>query len=255
MGTIPNTMAFEAIEAKMAGIVSETIPGKLAYIQDSSSKLFTYGSLTEANDAFINPIKAMTAVTSAKETGMNEVVTAATVAARQELAELVETLLSLEVWLQLSIPTISDGNNFGVEIQEHICKFIAEKKTAAKALFDGLNKYNQERGDLWGKTIFPVVESKKASKGSNKATGGEKGDTAGTSESEDVSTAYNMVVSDAVVALAGHDTQHYFNLKMIFQEVWKIYATVLDQVTKNMEKLKNPRNDGGGGSGGNISMF
>ena len=39
-----------------------------------------------------------------------------------------ETLQNLEIWLSLSIPTISDGNNFGVEIQEHICKLIIEKK-------------------------------------------------------------------------------------------------------------------------------
>ena len=168
---------------------------------------------------------------------------------------LVETLQSLEVWLSLSIPAVSDGNNFGVEIQEHICKLITEKKAAVKTLFDGLNEYSTKRSDLWGKAIFPVVETKKASKGSNKSTGGEKGDTQGTSESEDVSTAYNMVLSDAVVAIAGLDTQQYFTCKMTFQEIWKIYAVIHDQVTKNMEKLTNPRNDGGASSGGNISMF
>ena len=46
---------------------------------------------------------------------------------------------------------ISDGNNFGVEIQEFAVKTLAEKKKATKDLFDGLNAYSTARGDLWGK--------------------------------------------------------------------------------------------------------
>jgi len=243
------------METKAAETLDSTIPAKLESLMAQTATLFTYGTLAEANTAFLNAVKAKTAEASPAETDLNPVVCSAVVAARDELATLVESLLTIEAWLALAVPTISDGNNFGVEIQEHICKVIADKKKACSDLFDSLNGYNKERGDLWSKAIFPVVNTKKSSKGSNKATGGEKGDTAGTSESEDVSTAYNMVVTDAVVAIAGHDTQHYFKLKMMFQEIWKTYAVVLDAVTKNMDKLKNPRNDAGGNAGGNISMF
>ena len=110
----------------------------------------------------------------------------------------------------------------------HPVVFCSQKEV--KALFDSLNDYSTKRGDLWGKTVFPVLESKSAKKGSSKTTGGKDGDTAGTSESEDTSVAYNMVLSDAVAAIAGHDTQQYFACKMMFQEIWKIYAVVHDQV-------------------------
>jgi len=254
--TMAENSPYQALmQSKAEEALAQTIPAKLESIPTLTATLFTFGSLAEANDSFIKAVEAKTAEADPKSTDLNPVLTSAIVAARDELATLTETLITLEAWLQLSVPTIADGNNFGVEIQEFAVKTLAEKKKAVKDLFDGLNAYSTTRGDLWGKTIFPVVNTKKSSKGSNKSTGGEKGDTAGTSESEDVSTAYNMVVSDAVVAIAGHDTQHYFNLKMIFQEIWKTYAVVHDLVTKNQEKLTNPRNDAGGSSGGNISMF
>ena len=40
-----------------------------------------------------------------------------------------------------------------------------------------------------------------------------------------------MIMSDAVVAIAGLDTQQYFACKMMFQEIWKIYAVVHDQAS------------------------
>jgi len=86
----------------------------------------------------------------------------------------------------LSVPMVADGNNFGVEIQEYMVKTLREKKDALKALFDGLNKYSTERGDLWGKAIFPVTEKRSSSKGVKKSSGGEK-DSNETTESEDVS--------------------------------------------------------------------
>jgi len=230
------------------------IPGKLEAIMAKSAKLFPYATITEANEAFFAAVKAKAGDADAKETDVNATVVQAVVCAREELSGLQEDLLTLETWLSLLIPAVSDGNNFGVEIQEHICKILMDKKKAVKDIFDGLNAYATARGDLWGKTVFPVVNSKKSSKGENKSTGGEKGDTAGTTESSDISTAYNMVVTDALYAIAGHDTQHYANLKMIFQEVWKTYAVILDQVSKNMGKLENPRNNDSGREG-NISMF
>ena len=63
------------------------------------------------------------------------------------------------MWLSLSIPAVSDGNNFGVEVQEHICKMVIAKKEATKAQLDGLNKYFTDRSDLWGKAVFPASVS------------------------------------------------------------------------------------------------
>merc|ERR1711904_235943 len=123
-------------------------------------ELFTFPSLEDAHVAFLESAKAKTTQASPQETDYNPVVYKATMKAREELAALVETLLEVEAWLSLSIPAVSDGNNFGVEIQEHMLKMLVAKKDSTKAMLDGLNKYFTDRGDLWGKAIFPVQVKK-----------------------------------------------------------------------------------------------
>merc|ERR1711998_399232 len=166
--------------------VLATFPGKIEAIRtatDISFGLFPHASLSEANEAFLAAVTAKASDAALKETEVNVTVAKATTAVREELGELIEKLLILETWLTLSVPMVADGNNFGVEIQEYMVKTLKEKKDGLKALFDGLNKYSTERGDLWGKAIFPTTEKRSSSKGVKKSSGGEK-ETNETTESE-----------------------------------------------------------------------
>jgi len=242
------------LEEKIETVLESEMPTKINSLMVTQQELFTYASLEAANDAFLEAAKAKTMQASPTETDTNPVVYKATVKAREELAALVETLLQLETWLTLSIPTVSDGNNFGVEIQEFVVKMLIAKKDAAKALLDGLNGYHTARADMWGKAVFPVSVKKTSSQGEKSSSGGEK-DTNEKSTSKDEATSHSMVHTDALVAIAGLDTQHYFNLKMIFNEMFKTYAVVHDSIKKNMQKLKNPRGEESRGGGGGISMF
>merc|ERR1712166_34397 len=226
---------------------------KLTSLRTLMTTEFTFATLADANAAFYAEVEAKCKEASPTETGVNVTLSKLTNVVRDELATLVDALRQLEVWVSLLIPGVADGNNFGVEVQEMVVKMIKERKEAVKALVEGLNKYSSERGDLWGESVFPVSTKKSASKGAKKSAGGEK-DTSETTESEDVATSYPMVCSDAVVAIAGHDTQHYFHLRSTVQEVWKTYAIVYDQLTKNLEKIQDPRGEAGGGGGG-MSMF
>jgi len=246
----------DAIRAQMdaeAERVMQVGAEKLGSIQGALTSEFTFGTLAEANAQFGSEVEAKTKDPALAETGVNAVVTRLTGLVRDELATLHDSLFTLETWLSLQVPAIADGNNFGVEIQEHTVKSLMERRTKAKELLDSLHKWSSERGDLWGKAVFPVVAKKSESKGSKKSTGGEK-DTNESSESSDIATSYNMVVSDAVVAIAALDTQQYFHLKSVLQFVWKTYAVVLDQIEKNSDKLKDPRGELGGNDGG-MSMF
>merc|ERR1712166_581600 len=135
------------------------------------------------------------------------------------------------------------GTNFGVEIQEHICKRITELKTSSKAIVDGLAAYNKDRADAWGKAIFRQTTKTSGSQDTKKATGGEK-DVNESSQSEKVDTSMHMVSSDAVEYLVAYDVAAYFNLRSNCQDLFKTYAIALDMITKNLTKIEDPRGDG-----------
>jgi len=46
-------------------------------------------------------------------------------ASKGELLQLIDTLSTLKVWVQLSIPKIEDGGNFGVSVQEEVVQEVS----------------------------------------------------------------------------------------------------------------------------------
>jgi len=232
----------------------QAIPGKIAALGEAMGSQWTHGSLADAHAAFFADVESKTKNSSLAETGVNAQIHALTTLVREEGAAAIQTLFELQAWLSLMVPHVADGNNFGVEVQEMVLKTIIEKQSGIKEKLGGLDKYFSERADLWGKAIFPCVAKKSQSKGQSKKTGGEK-DSNESTESEDVAMSFNMVTNDAVVAIAGHDTQQYFHLKTVMQSIWMSYVVVLDQIEKNIEKLEDPRGEIASGGGGGMSMF
>merc|ERR1711988_1054032 len=170
----------------------QAIPGKIVALGEAMASNWTYGSLAEAQAAFLADVDCKTKESSLSETGINNQVYALTTLVREEGAAAMQILFELEAWLSLMVPHVADGNNFGVEVQEMVLKTITEKKSGIKTLLDGLDKYFSDRADLWGKAIFPVVAKKSQSKAQKKTSGGEK-DTNESTESEDVAMSFNMV--------------------------------------------------------------
>jgi len=207
-------------------------------------------TLQQADAAFRAEVTAKIAETNPTETGTNKTVMELSAFVRGELMELVDSLRAMELWVHLSVPAVADGNNFGVEIQEHICKRITDSKAAVKALLDGLAAYSKDRADAWGKTVFRQTTKTSGSQGTKKSTGGEK-DVNESSQSEDVATSMHVVSSDAVEYLVAFDTTAYFSLRSTCQDIFKLYAITLDGITKNLAKIEDPRGD----SDNQMSMF
>jgi len=242
---------FEATKlAAMAKLTNE-FPAKLEQFKGLSGIFGPWSSgnaafdmtMAAADTAFRAEITAKIAETNPTETGTNSTVMELSNFVRTETLELVESLRIMELWVHLSVPAISDGNNFGVEIQEHICKRITELKTSSKAIVDGLAAYNKDRADAWGKAIFRQTTKTSGSQDTKKATGGEK-DVNESSQSEKVDTSMHMVSSDAVEYLVAYDVAAYFNLRSNCQDLFKTYAIALDMITKNLTKIEDPRGDG-----------
>jgi len=241
------------MDQRTLNIVNQELPAKICGLRELAMHQELKFKLGDVNQQFSAELLKHTSNPDCNETWENPVVKTWRESVREELSTLIESLLAIEVWISMKIPAISDGNNFGVEVQEHMVKFIQGKKEACVGLLDGLLAYSTERAGLWDKAVFPSVAKRSSSKGTKKCTGGEK-ETNEETESSDVATSFNVVSKDAIAAIAWLDAQHLFKLRLYVTEIFKAYATVYDQLIKNMTKVMDPRGEADG-RGGGISMF
>lgn len=72
--------------------------------------------------------------------------------------ELIEMVGAVKLWIQLNVPRIEDGNNFGVAIQEETIQELSQVEDSAFNLCDGV-KYHTARARLMSKVMkYPNVE-------------------------------------------------------------------------------------------------
>ncbi|MES1920048.1 hypothetical protein MHBO_001774, partial [Bonamia ostreae] len=115
---------------------------------------------------------------------------------------------SLKLWIQLNIPKIEDGNNFGVTIQEEIVTELASKENHAFNIMEEMMKYYSERARIVKRILkYPKFE-------------------------------------DFKNALVEHDDRAFIMFRMDFLDMRNYYITLLDVIKKNYEKIKKPRGNG-----------
>ncbi|KAG2471322.1 proteasome activator complex subunit 3-like [Polypterus senegalus] len=124
---------------------------------------------------------------------------------KPEIRTLIEKCNTVKMWVQLLIPRIEDGNNFGVSIQEEtVAELRAVEGEAASYLYQ-ISKYFITRAKLVSKIAkYPHVED------------------------------YHRTVTEI-------DEKEYISLKIIVSELRNQYVTLHDMILKNIEKIKRPR--------------
>uniref|UniRef100_A0A672GU45 Proteasome activator complex subunit 1 n=1 Tax=Salarias fasciatus TaxID=181472 RepID=A0A672GU45_SALFA len=127
---------------------------------------------------------------------------------RREIQTLKEKLNTVAMWVQLQIPRIEDGNNFGVAVQEKVFELLTNTRTKIEAFQTQISKYYNERGDAVAKA--------------SKLT--HVGD-------------YRQLVHEL-------DQAQYCELRLALMEIRNIYAVLFDIINKNYDKIKKPRGDG-----------
>lgn len=119
---------------------------------------------------------------------------------------LIEHCNSVKMWIQLLIPRIEDGNNFGVSIQEETLAELRQVESDAASYLDQITRYFITRGKLISKVAkYPHV-----------------GD-------------YRKAVEEI-------DQKEFFNLRLTCMELRNTYLSLLDLIEKNKDKIKKPRN-------------
>ncbi|XP_028845459.1 proteasome activator complex subunit 3 [Denticeps clupeoides] len=124
---------------------------------------------------------------------------------KPEIRTLIEKCNTVKMWVQLLIPRIEDGNNFGVSIQEETVAELRTVEGEAASYLDQISRYYIMRAKLVSKIAkYPHVED------------------------------YRRTVTEI-------DEKEYISLKIIVSELRNQYVTLHDMILKNIEKIKRPR--------------
>uniref|UniRef100_A0A8C5MNU6 Proteasome activator complex subunit 3 n=1 Tax=Leptobrachium leishanense TaxID=445787 RepID=A0A8C5MNU6_9ANUR len=124
---------------------------------------------------------------------------------KPEIRLLIEKCNTVKMWVQLLIPRIEDGNNFGVSIQEETVAELRTVESEAASYLDQISRYYITRAKLVSKIAkYPHVED------------------------------YRRTVTEI-------DEKEYISLRLIISELRNQYVTLHDLIFKNIEKIKRPR--------------
>lgn len=124
-----------------------------------------------------------------------------------QIRMLKEKLNTVAMWMQLQIPKIEDGNNFGVAVQEKVFELLTNTRTKIEGFQTQISKYYSERGDAVAKA------SKQPHVGD-----------------------YRQLVHEL-------DQYQYCELRVVVLEIRNTYAVLFDLINKNYDKIKKPRGD------------
>jgi len=124
---------------------------------------------------------------------------------KPEIKDLITTCEKLKTWIQLLIPKIEDGNNFGVSIQEEVLNEVHRIEADSINYLDGISRYFITRGKIVSKVAkYPYLDD------------------------------YKRAIKEV-------DEKEYLTLLFSVNDIKSHYLLILDLVSKNYEKIKKPR--------------
>ncbi|XP_067932016.1 proteasome activator complex subunit 3-like isoform X2 [Watersipora subatra] len=111
----------------------------------------------------------------------------------------------IKMWIQMNIPRIEDGNNFGVSIQEEALAEARQVEGDAATYLDALTRYFVHRAKLCAKLAkYPHLDD------------------------------YRRAVQEL-------DEKEFITLRLVCAELRNHYAGLHDIIMKNLDKIKRPR--------------
>ncbi|KAI0660634.1 proteasome activator pa28, REG alpha/beta subunit [Cubamyces menziesii] len=124
---------------------------------------------------------------------------------KRECEVLAELCDKVKLWINLSMPKIEDGDNFGVQIQEDVLSEIHRSQESAYNLRDAARQDYLTRAKICSKIMkYPHVE-------------------------------------DYALALKEHDEKQLYIARQNLHDLRSIYAVITDMLHKNIEKIRTPK--------------
>ncbi|KZT62237.1 proteasome activator pa28, REG alpha/beta subunit [Calocera cornea HHB12733] len=135
----------------------------------------------------------------------NKQVTGEMEALRTEFEQLVSLVDKVKLWVNLKMPKVEDGDNFGVEVQEQVLAELHRAQDSGLNLLDGLKTYHLNRAKICSKLIkYPNLP-------------------------------------DYAEALRRHDEKAFFAIRQNLVDLRSIYCVLMDILHKNITKIRAPK--------------
>ncbi len=151
------------------------------------------------------------------------------------LTLMVRYLRDVELWAQLQVPPVSDGNNFGVEVQASCIALVQDRRQKARLAFETLSEWHWQRGNAIEKFASQTVSGPRRD--------GQAGTEGPTRKTYDYVEDFRMFV-------VGLDVKAQFDALDACNRAMADIVVCLDTLEKNREKVEQPR-----GSGGNVTLM
>ncbi|KZT30727.1 proteasome activator pa28 REG alpha/beta subunit [Neolentinus lepideus HHB14362 ss-1] len=124
---------------------------------------------------------------------------------KQECEELADYVDKVKLWVNLNMPKIEDGDNFGVQIQEEVLQELHRSQQSAYNLRDNARRDYLDRAKICAKLIkYPNIQ-------------------------------------DYALALKEHDEKQLYCARQDLLDLRNIYAVLTDIIHKNIQKLRSPK--------------
>ncbi|EPZ32152.1 hypothetical protein ROZALSC1DRAFT_28674 [Rozella allomycis CSF55] len=124
---------------------------------------------------------------------------------KNEVSELMEYVNCVKIFIQLNIPKIEDGNNFGVQVQEEAVNELSRAEESGFALLDTINKYFMTRGKVLSK-VFKYPDNQDYKRGIKEL-----------------------------------DEKQIFSIRLSMVDLRNNYVILYDMIQKNIDKIMKPR--------------
>ncbi|KAG1828378.1 proteasome activator pa28 REG alpha beta subunit [Suillus variegatus] len=128
-----------------------------------------------------------------------------------ECAQLSDSCDKVKLWVNLTMPKIEDGDNFGVQIQEEVLSELLRSQESAYNIRDAARQHHLARAKICSKLIkYPHIE-------------------------------------DYTLGLKEHDEKQFFFSRQNLIDMRNVYAVLTDILHKNIAKIRAPKGNNGVG--------
>jgi len=163
---------------------------------------------------------------------------------------------ALECWLLTRVPQVSDGNNFGAEVQHFVLEQLQKSRAQLSGLTELMTAYLKARGEASEK-LGPAKssESTTAESAESKTEEG----VAKESSVKKTEKSEKSVTKEEVEDLQHHvvelDVKQYVALEGALRDLSQAYVRAFDLLDKNKDKCENPRGDADASGGGRMNSM